>query len=95
MSSTSEDVSPWWTQRPSSPIEAATTSTNAATSWSVICSRSLTASTVKLARSRTTAASAAGTAPASASASTTASSTASQPSSFACSDQTAPMSGRV
>ena len=49
MSSTSLEVSPKWIQRPASPAEAASTSTNAATSWSVTFSRCLTASTVKVA----------------------------------------------
>ena len=49
VSSTSEDVRPKWIQRPAGPAEAASTSTNAATSWSVTCSRSLTASTVNVA----------------------------------------------
>ena len=80
---------------PASPTDSATTSTNAATSWSVTFSRSLTASTVKVARSRIAAASSAGTTPRSASASITASSTSSQVSSLRCSDQTAPISGRV
>ena len=35
VSSTSEEVSPKWIQRPASPTDAGTTSTNAATSWSV------------------------------------------------------------
>ena len=56
---------------------------------------SFTASTVNAARSRTCAASSSGTTPSSVSASTTASSTSSQVSSFRCSDQTAPISGRV
>ena len=49
VSSTSEEVRPKWIQRPASPAEAASTSTKAATSWSVIRSRSWTASTVKVA----------------------------------------------
>ena len=95
MSSTSDEVRPWWTQRPASPTEPATTSTNAATSWSVTFSRSLTSSTVKEARSRIVAASSSGTTPCSESASTTASSTCSQVSNLRRSDQTAPISGRV
>ncbi len=82
-------------QRPSGPICAATTSTKAATSWLVTRSRSSTASTVKLARSRQAAASSADTTPASASASATASSTSSQPSILRRWVQTAPMSSRV
>ena len=46
VSSTSEDVMPKWIHRPCSPIDAATTSTNAAMSWRVTSSRSRTASTV-------------------------------------------------
>jgi hypothetical protein len=95
VSSTSDDVSPWCTQRPASPTDSATTSTKAATSWSVIFSRSLTASTVNEARSRITSASAGGTTPCSASASTAASSTCSQASSLRRSVHTAPISGRV
>jgi hypothetical protein len=49
VSSTSLEVRPKWIQRPASPAEALSTSTNAATSWSVIASRSCTASTVKVA----------------------------------------------
>ena len=48
VSTTSEEVSPKWIQRPAGPADAASTSTNAAVSWSVIRSRSLTASTVKV-----------------------------------------------
>ena len=50
VSSTSEEVSPKWIQRPAGPADAASTSTNAATSWSVTRSRSCTASTVNVAR---------------------------------------------
>ena len=49
VSSTSEEVSPKWIQRPPGPALAWRTSTKAATSWSVTRSRSLTASTVKVA----------------------------------------------
>ena len=49
MSSTSDDVSPKWIQRPAGPADEASTSTKAATSWSVTASRSFTASTVKVA----------------------------------------------
>ncbi len=49
VSSTSEDVRPKWIQRPAGPADAPSTSTNAATSWSVTRSRSLTASTVNVA----------------------------------------------
>ena len=49
VSSTSLDVRPKWIQRPASPAEALRTSTNAATSWSVIASRSWTAATVNVA----------------------------------------------
>jgi hypothetical protein len=95
VSSTSDEVSPWCTQRPASPTDPATTSTNAATSWSVTFSRSFTASTVNEARSRISAASSDDTTPSCSSASIAASSTSSQVSSFRCSDQTAPISGRV
>ena len=43
VSSTSEEVSPKWIQRPAWPAERASTSTNAAMSWSVTFSRSWTA----------------------------------------------------
>ena len=49
VSRTSEEVRPKWIQRPAGPAEAASTSTNAAMSWSVTFSRSLTASTVNVA----------------------------------------------
>ena len=49
VSSTSEEVRPKWIQRPAGPAEAPSTSTKAATSWSVTLSRSLTASTVNVA----------------------------------------------
>ena len=49
MSSTSEEVRPKWIQRPASPAEDASTSTNAAMSWSVVRSRSFTAATVNVA----------------------------------------------
>ena len=49
VSSTSEEVNPKWIQRPASPAEEASTSTNAAMSWSVSSSRSLTACTVNVA----------------------------------------------
>jgi hypothetical protein len=49
VSSTSEEVRPKWIQRPAGPALALSTSTNAATSWSVTRSRSLTASTVNVA----------------------------------------------
>ena len=93
VSSTSLDVIPKWIQRPSSPIDAATTSTNAATSCRVTASRSRTASTVNDARSRHAAASAAGIAPSSAHASTASSSISSQFAIRASSDQMAATSG--
>ena len=92
VSRTSEDVRPKWIQRPSSPIDSATTSTNAATSWLVTRSRSLTASTVNAARSRQASAASAGTFPAAAHASVAASSTSSQPRMRRSSLQTAPIS---
>ena len=49
MSRTSLEVRPWWIQRPAGPAEAASTSTNAAVSWSVTRSRSSIASTVNVA----------------------------------------------
>ena len=49
VSSTSDEVSPKWIQRPAGPADAPSTSTNAATSWSVTASRSFTASTVNVA----------------------------------------------
>lgn len=80
---------------PGSPTEAATTSTKAATSWSVTFSRSSTASTVNAAFARASAAASGGTAPSAAQASVAASSTSSQLCSFASGVQTAPISGRV
>ena len=49
MSSTSLAVRPWWIQRPAGPADAASTSTNAAVSWSVTSSRSAIACTVNVA----------------------------------------------
>ena len=49
VSRTSELVSPKWIQRPAGPALAESTSTKAATSWSVISSRRWTASTVNVA----------------------------------------------
>jgi hypothetical protein len=49
VSRTSDDVRPKWIQRPASPADSDRTSTKAATSWSVIFSRSWAASTVKVA----------------------------------------------
>jgi len=63
------------TQRPCSPTDCATTSTKAATSWSVTFSRSATASTVKEALDRAASAAAAGTTPSSAQASVAANGT--------------------
>ena len=93
VSSTSLEVSPKWIQRPSSPIEAATTSTNAATSWRVTASRSRTASTVNDARCRQAAASAAGTVPSAPRASTARSSISSQFAIRVASDQMSATSG--
>ena len=91
MSSTSDEVRPKWIQRPAGPAEAASTSTNAATSWSVTFSRSWTASTVKLAARIASRSWDVG--PSSASAAAT--STSRQASIFAWSVQMAPSSGRV
>jgi hypothetical protein len=49
VSRTSLDVRPKWIQRPGGPALALSTSTNAATSWSVTRSRSLTSATVNVA----------------------------------------------
>ena len=95
MSSTSEDVRPWWTQRPASPTDSATTSTNAATSWSVTSlalADGLGGERGPLAHQRGVL----GRHHArSARASTTASSTSSQVSSLRCSDHSDRISGRV
>ena len=91
VSSTSEDVSPKWIQRPAGPADAASTSTKAATSWSVTRSRSCTASTVNVEARIASRSSAVG--PSSASAAAT--STSRQASILAWSVQTAPSSGRV
>jgi len=79
VSTTSELVSPWCSQAPSGmPMAACDTSTNAATSWSVVRSRSATAATNAAstlgARARHAAAAARGTVPMSACASTASSS---------------------
>ena len=68
---------------------------NAATSWLVSFSRSLTASTVNEARSRQTLAAASGTTPSADQASVAASSTSSQVSILRCGVQTAPIASRV
>ena len=91
MSSTSEEVSPKWIQRPAGPADAASTSTNAATSWSVTASRSFTASTVKVALRIASRSAAVG--PSSAAAAAT--STSRQALIRASSVQIAPSSGRV
>ena len=98
VSTTSDDVSPKWIHDDAGgPIAACTTSTNAATSWSVIASRSSTAcanaSSVIGARARQSSASAAGTSPNAAWASVASSSTSSQRPNRAVSDHTASISG--
>jgi hypothetical protein len=82
VSTTSLEVSPWCTHLPAGgPIAVWTTSTNAATSWSVTRSRSFTAATKALsivgARSRTAFASSSGTTPSAAHASVASTSTSS------------------
>jgi hypothetical protein len=96
VSTTSEDVSPWCTQRPAGPSCSATASTKAATSWSVARSISATRSgDGATARSRIEATSSAGIAPTSAQASSAASSTSSQRASLLSSDQILAMAGRA
>ena len=92
MSSTSDEVSPKWIQRPASPAEAASTSTKAATSWSVIFSRSCAASTVKVAARIASRSAGVGAVHLLAAHAT---STRRQASIFAWSVQMAPISGRV
>ena len=84
---------PKWIQRPGSPIDVATTSTKAATSWRVTRSRSFTASTVNDARSRHARASASGITPSSDHASTARSSISSQFAIRVWSDHTSAISG--
>jgi hypothetical protein len=91
VSSTSDEVSPKWIQRPASPADSLKTSTNAATSWSVIFSRSCAASTVNVAAR--IASSSAGVGPSISSQAAT--STCRHASIRAWSVQTAPISGRV
>ena len=91
VSSTSEEVSPKWIQRPAGPADADSTSTNAATSWSVTASRSRTASTVKVAARIASRSASAG--PSSASAAAT--STSRHAVMRASSVQISPSSGRV
>ena len=91
MSSTSDEVRPKWIQRPAGPADALSTSTKAATSWSVTASRSFTASTVKVAPRIASRSSSVG--PSSASAAAT--STSRQAVIRASSVQMAPSSGRV
>ena len=91
VSSTSDEVRPKWIQRPAGPAEAASTSTNAATSWSVTRSRSRTASTVNVAPRMASSSSGVG----SSSSSQAATSTRRQASMRASSVQTRPSSGRV
>ena len=91
MSSTSDDVRPKWIQRPDGPALSLSTSTNAATSWSVTRSRSFTASTVNVAAR--IAARSSGVGPGISSQAAT--STRRQASMRASSVQSAPISGRV
>ena len=99
VSTTSDDVSPKWIHEPAGgPMRSCTTSTNAATSWSVVRSRSATAATKASsttgARSRHATASAAGTMPRTACASVASSSTSSQRRKRVVSLHTATISGR-
>ncbi len=98
VSSTSEEVNPKWIQRPASPALADSTSTNAATSWSVVRSRSLTASTVNVAARIASSSAAVGPSPSPSSAgssSQAATSTRRHVSMRASSVHRAPSSGRV
>ena len=96
VSSTSDDVRPKWNQRPSSPRDPATASTNAATSWFVSRSSSATrAADGGCATDRMRAAASPGTTPSSLQPSSAASSTSSILASFASSDQTWVMAGRA
>ena len=95
VSTTSDDVRPKWTQRPSGPSCSVTASTKAAVSWSVTRSISATRSGVgTCARARIAATSSAGIAPTSAHASSAASSTSNQRASLLSSDQILVMAGR-
>src|SRR5437762_5459663 len=95
VSTTSEEVRPWWNQRPSGPSVSATASTNAAVSWCSVASSSATRSGLGgRAFSRIDRADSAGTNPSSAPASSAASSTSSQRTSFSSSDQILAISGR-
>ncbi len=91
VSSTSEEVRPKWIQRPAGPALSLRTSTKAATSWSVIRSRSCTASTVKVAARMASRSSGVGPSISS----QAATSTCRQASILASSVQRAPISGRV
>ena len=91
MSRTSELVSPKWIHRPGGPADSASTSTNAAMSWSVTRSRSLTASTVNVAERMASRSASVGPAISS----QAATSTRRHASMRAWSVQTAPISGRV
>ena len=95
VSTTSEDVRPWWNQRPCDPSVSATASTNAAVSWWSVASSSATRSGVGgCARSAIARTASPGTAPSSPQASSAASSTANQQASFLSSDQTSAIAGR-
>jgi hypothetical protein len=91
VSRTSDDVSPKWIQRPAGPALALSTSTNAATSWSVTRSRSRTASTLNVAARIAARSSAEGPGISS----QAATSTSRQVSIRASSDQSAPIAARV
>jgi hypothetical protein len=86
-----DDVSPKWIHRPGGPTLALSTSTNAATSWSVTRSRSFTASTVNVAPRMASRSAALGPGISS----HAATSTWRQASMRASSVQSAPISGRV
>src|SRR4029453_13761237 len=96
VSTTSLEVSPWCTHAPAGrPTDSWTTSTNAATSWSVTRSRSSTAAGVTEARRRIASASAGGITPSFAPASPARSSTSSHVASRASSVNSSAISGRA
>ena len=95
VSTMSDEVSPWWIQRPAGPTSSATASTNAARSCCVSRSSSATRSGSAAARAPgSRPPHPAGSAPSSAQASRAASSTSSQRASLLSSDQTPAISGR-
>ena len=95
VSSRSLEVIPKWIHRPAGPTDSETHCTNAATSWLVTRSRSLTRSTEKDARERMASMSSWGIRPSRAHASHARTSMRSQCRMRASSDHTAPISGRV